>query len=460
MDDQEHEITDDLSEETAMAVAGELAVIEMEDAEQSDVRPLEAVTVPIAGMLTALFAAEYPRPKGTDGKKDPTSEYLLGVRMTAVGGEVRLIGGNGHWFFVYSIAMKDREPPEWLRAGITVPAELLKERLGLIEKLGGDTAEIAYQIEAPRIIVRDDLDQASFKVSPLQSGYPDIQPAFDKLNFSSRTTTDLESVIYHPTYLKGVSAVAASLGVSVIRVFATGDSIKGAPTLVTFPGRPSATLVLMPQALDEETRALPTRTTVLDKAIAGTVAALRAHRTRWEMKLDKAANERAKKSILAKIEEYTHRINLIIPPAALPAPEPEPEVDSFEEREQVLEHHEPDAPVGDAADPLSFQARIRAQKEKPAEELQAERAKYRAKLKSGKRDAATLRFFSDVNGAVSRDNNGLTLNQLADGLPVEAWFDAGLSPDEAAVRCLDWKPVVLPLDEGPGEEEPIEDAAE
>jgi hypothetical protein len=434
MDEEQSTSTLEDEHETGTAVA----VIEEEAlAEQSDVRPLESVEVPITAMLTALAVATYSRPKKANGKKDDTPEFLLGVRLIAVNGEARLIGTNGHWIFVYSIPMAD--PPEWLRTGFTVPAHLLRERLSMIDKLGFDAATIAYQTEAPYFTLRDERELVTFKVRPLDGAmYPDegVQSNFDKMKFVERRATDLESIVYHPTYLKGLGAIAASLGVMDVRIFATGSST-GSPSLVTFPGCDHAALILMPRTLNDEMKRLPLRTTVLDAAVAGSVAALRAHRTRWERKLDKAASDRSRQTIERKMADYDVRIAALLPPVpALEAPE-DIEPGSAEEREVDLEIHEPDAPVG-LADPKAFQERLKAKKEQGSEEAQREVAVVRAKLKGKKRDEAIMRWTADLNAAFSRENGGMTIGQLADGLPVEAWYDAGLSASDAAARCVDW----------------------
>lgn len=79
----------------------------------------------------------------------------------------------------------------------------------------------------------------------------------------------------------------------------------------------------------------------------------------------------------------------------------------------------------------------------------------RAKLKGAVATKAKAKFNADVNAILSRDNGGLTIHQLADGVPLEEWWETGLSPEQAAVRCLDWrtKSTMLPPDEvEPGEE--------
>ena len=53
--------------------------------------------------------------------------------------------------------------------------------------------------------------------------------------------------------------------------------------------------------------------------------------------------------------------------------------------------------------------------------------------------SALKKFYADVNAVLSRDNDGLTIHQLADGVPLDSWWETGLSPQEAATRCLDWR---------------------
>jgi hypothetical protein len=46
-------------------------------------------------------------------------------------------------------------------------------------------------------------------------------------------------------------------------------------------------------------------------------------------------------------------------------------------------------------------------------------------------------------------------------VPLDSWWDTGLSPQEAATRCLDWRPVgaVLPPDETAPDESDLPIAA-
>jgi hypothetical protein len=223
-----------------------------------------------------------------------------------------------------------------------------------------------------------------------------------------------------------------------VQVFASAG--EGKPTLITFPGRPGAALVLMP--LISEDAAIPQATMrVLSGPIAGTLAALRAHRTRWEKKLAKLPTSRA---IQKKIAEYDQRINAIVgrTAPALPAPE----VDESEE-EALMRLSQPEQPV-DFVPAKAWAA--------DAPEATTElTATHRAKLKGGVRNKALTKFYADVNAVLSHDNDGLTLSQLADGVPIDSWWSCGLSAEQAAMRCLDWrtKGSVLPPDEvGPGEE--------
>jgi hypothetical protein len=400
-----------------------LTVVET-DGEAERVQALEPLRLPIFALLTALAAATHPRPSriGASGKveKVPTPEHLLGVRLIGSETEIRTIGTNGEWVFLHSMAAEGT--PAWLREGVTIGADLLKERLSFIDKLDTNVASISFQTDAPYLMIQDPKEEATFRLTPLAQGkgkYPDtgIQAILDKLKLGSRTTADLESVVFKPTYFKGVTSLAAMLGVSEVRVFTTaGGASDGVPTLITFPGVTGAVLLLMPHHAepDSPTLRLGVQTgQLLDGAITGTIAALRAHRTRWAQKLG-AAPERTKKSIQEKIDDYDRRIQAIIdsitpPPTALPAPRQPSEDDEEEGLPALAGAHE-------------------------------ETAAYRKKLIGKRRNDALMRFYADTNYALSKAKDGLTLSQCGDGLPLDDWFDAGLTPDEAALRCADWVP--------------------
>ena len=224
-------------------------------------------------------------------------------------------------------------------------------------------------------------------------------------------------------YLKGVGAIAKMLKSDAVRVF---DGGPGEPTLLTFPGCPQAVMILM--ALRSDERLGNGAAKVLEGAIAGTVAALKAHRTRWTAKLETGEiSAAARAAAEKKVAEYDRRIAAILAAATVPAL-PAPEAPSYAIAETVSQ---------------------------PAESAEYS-ALDRSRVSNGKRAKLFARFLADINAELSAAHDGLTVGQLADDVPVEDWFAANLSAAEAARRCLDWRRVETPL---PAEEAAKQPAA-
>ena len=427
----------------------DLAVIDGEVAAET-VAALEPVRVPVLALKAALTCTGV-KYADLDGKKHDVADELQGVNIASRDGEIRISATDGHRLFAYSQAAAGANLPDWLEAGVTISLGLLRDALGLIEKLGGDDVVVSYQTDAPRVLLSDPREHVTFRSFPLAGTFPKYDSVLSGIDLSGHTTLDLDSTAYQAAYLKGAADLAKLLGSKSVQVF--GAAGEGKPTLVTFPGCPGAVLVLMP--LVTETTIAPQTARVIGGAIAGTLAALRAHRTRWEKKLAKLPSSRP---IQKKIEEYDQRIDAIVSRTApaLPAPahepagaEPDDDPVGESDSEALGRLSRPSAPIPDA-DPDAFKARLRAQ--------QAQDGENRAKLKGAVAKSALKKFYADVNAVLSRDNDGLTIHQLADGVPLDSWWETGLSPEEAATRCLDWRRhdarvgAVLPPDEtGPDE---------
>jgi hypothetical protein len=315
-----------------------------------------------------------------------------------------------------------------LRAGVIIPREGLKERLSLLDKLEASTAKIAYATGAAHLVISDSAESCVFKMAPVNGTFPEYQQIIDKLRVEAREVDDMHSTAYDTGYLKDVGSMAKMLESKSARIFAAGP---GESTLITFPENPQSLMILMPVRTDAAIGVGAAK--VLAGAINGTVGALRAHRTRWAVKADAGSKAAGK-----KVAEYDERIAAILAAAhavpALPAPEGY--------SEEVAEEQGPAAP------PPSFAMADAIEPAPPA-------AEKRQSLAPGQRKKAMTRFLGDVN-AVLNGHGGLTVDQLADGVPIDDWFDAGLDVETVATRCLDWRRIgtVLPPDEvRPGEAE-------
>lgn len=370
--------------------------------EVQSIASFEAVPLPLYVLQTALTVAS----------KEETRYYLNGVYVHSRGSELRVAATDGTRLFVHSQPLPHGEGvvvPAWLSSGVIIPREGLKERLALLAKDDQVTAKIDYAINAPHLLLSDIGDSCVFKLKPVDGTFPDYQTIIDGLSsFGAHKVEDMHSTSYNSGYLKDVGVVAKMLDAKSVRIFASEKP--NDPTLITFPENPMAILIVMP--MNEGSRAIGTGASqIVSGAISGTVAALRAHRTRWA---DKA--EQGNKAAEKRVEEYDARIAAILaaanPVPALPAPEPvEPEVE-------------------------------------PPTDAQAEMAAVRQSLSNGQKAKTWTRFVGDVN-ALLNVFGGLTLGKLAEGAPVEDWFDRGLTAKETAEAALDWRKAseVLPADQ-------------
>ncbi len=284
----------------------------MEQANQTNVPDLATTLVRTDVMLAALACTS----------KDESRYYLHGVYLHQVNGMVRTVATDGHRMFIYARPKAEGEElPDWLDAGVIIPADGLKPRLALLDSV----AHVAFATDAPHVVLSDLSKTCSFRMAPIDGTFPDYQRILDETKaLEPRELGELSSTAYNSAYLKGVGDLAKTLGpkdgTKSVRIFGGGDELS--PSLITFPDCPGAILILMPiraaQTIDRAS------VSVLAVAINGTVSALKAHRTRWA---DKLATAKAKKhnhdEIDAKIAEYDARIAKVIAdcfPVALPAP--------------------------------------------------------------------------------------------------------------------------------------------
>ncbi len=282
----------------------------------ADVAPLSAVMVDSRPMLAAI---------GCAGKPDA-------VYLHRVDNMLRIVATDSHRLFVHAREHGEHEGewPQWLADGVLIPTDRLKPRLGLIEAatrikgLPSGTARVAYAAEAPFVELSDPLQRDVFRFRAAGRHFPSYQGVLDNLqSFKAFKVEDMTTTSFNAAYLRDVGDLAKALGSDVtdakgrpfpprIRVHA-GPSNE--PTLITFPTCPGALLVLMPIE-DRRSLGAPVMK-ALASPLTGTLAALRAHKTRWERKQGREAERR--------VAEYEARIAEIvraIEEPALPAPEP------------------------------------------------------------------------------------------------------------------------------------------
>lgn len=413
--------------------------------EQENVAQPETIRVPVYAVRTALTVA---------GER--------GVYVHAAGTDYRIVATDGKRLFAFSHPIPRRtKVPGWAAKGIVIPEDGLKERLDLFLKLEFEDMDLAYAEGAPYGYMHDPSIDIAYRFQPLDATFPDYQKVLEQCSASlaGREVDAMASVAYQAGYLKDVSMIAKMLGSETARFY---GSSSGSASMITFPpgsldpnksGRiskkerspDSAVLVLMPMRSESPLGIGASR--IMSGAVQLTIKALRAHQTRWRQRLDgPSANKRTKAEAETKITEYEDRIKAIMveanAQAALPAPEePEPTVEE---------------PVEQSVD-FSLALAIEAEPATAPEPAEAPNmaAVYRSALTPAQQRKAKVKFVADLNAALSKAEAGYTVNQLADGVPIDDWFDIGMSPEDAAARCPDWRRMadVLPPDEvQPGEE--------
>jgi hypothetical protein len=250
---------------------------------------------------------------------EETRPYLQGVFLHSVEQSIRVVATDGRRMMVTSVDKADKtDIPDWLEEGLLIPGPDLWPRIGFLEKLKAGTATISYAKGAPRVIVSDVTGDVLFRLAPLQVAFPDYQRVIETSSgaFSREVAADLTPVGYAAGQLKDVSAIAKVLDCEHIRIYSSTD---GAPSIITFDEAPGSVLYLMPVTVRDPMPAQTAR--LLDGPIKGTIAALRAHQTRWEQRLETAA-EAERELIEEKVEEYKKRIAGVLAQLtpALPAP--------------------------------------------------------------------------------------------------------------------------------------------
>jgi DNA polymerase III sliding clamp (beta) subunit (PCNA family) len=122
--------------------------------EVQSIPTLEAINLPLYALRTALTCAS----------DEESRRYLNGVFVHATDDEYRIAATDGIRLFVYSTPIESERVgasvPEWVRKGLLIPREGLKERLALLDKLEYSTAAIAYATGAGHLVISDTHDTA------------------------------------------------------------------------------------------------------------------------------------------------------------------------------------------------------------------------------------------------------------------------------------------------------------
>ena len=287
------------------------------EAAAEKVPAISSITVPAALLLAAESVSAKPGGPRT---------YLEGVFLHAKGDRGRVVGTDGNRMFIASFPLPTKSQggaPPWLtQGGLILSSAGLRPRLSLLGKLSGEQGvRVGYAKGNATAQLADDKDQSVFKVSALFGEYPDYDKALEASSFTTLDddgndeNREWQPVGINSLYLKQCGDIAKTLEAGleadkrsklgmVVRAFNSGKS--GAPIVLDFSTWPGAVLVVAPAVMASNVTSKETAA-ILAPALKATIAALRAHATRWEQRAVEAADPGEKAAAAAKAGSFRAR---------------------------------------------------------------------------------------------------------------------------------------------------------
>jgi len=281
---------------------------------------VESMLVPVALLMAAESIAS---------KADPEHSGLHGVMLHQKdNGAGRIVGSDGKRLFIGSFPMPAKAP-SWMKTGIVLPREDLKARVNMIAKVADSASVLIKHAKGdPSAYLSDAGETMLFRVpSGEVTKFPDYENVFGIGSFADMTEDgemqakrEWEPVGFNSRHLKHVGDVAKILEAAMpkdkreengmtIRVFDNGES--NAPRVFDFIGWPGAVLVIAAVQLTQAVLPLST-SKILAPAVKLTLAALRAHATRWLDAAGKATTEEDKAACMAKADGFQKRVAAIL----------------------------------------------------------------------------------------------------------------------------------------------------
>jgi hypothetical protein len=311
----------------ARALSAEVERVVDEDKKQPVV---ENLPVPTALVLAAESIA---------AKADKQGMWH-GVMLHSEGGHGRIVGYDGSRLFVGSFSLHGNKAPAWMKTGVLIPREGLKAQVSMIAK-NSPTVVISHAKGEPVAYLSDPGKTMVFQCKPASvQQFPDYGKWLeDEGTFGDRgedgelaSKREFQPVGYNSRHLKHAGDVAKILEAAlekekrdengmVIRVFDAGRP--DSPRIFDFVGWPGALLVLEPLWVAPRIEQQTVR--LLTGALKLTVAALRAHATRWQDAAAAATTDAEKDQALARAAGFQERVAAIMaqiegPKLALEAP--------------------------------------------------------------------------------------------------------------------------------------------
>ena len=342
--------------------------------------------VEIIGVPAALLLAAETIVSKAPKDRDDLQGVMIHLKDTGI---ARIVAFDGFRIFIGSFEAKPAA--SWLKGGIMISREDLKPRVNMLLKVAESAVVVlAYAKGEAKATLMDMSQTMSFKVDCAEvKELPDYEQ-----NIQVKTFTDLtddasrtmrpewEPVGFNSRHMKEVGDIAKILEGGMdkglrekngmtIRIFDQGNA--NAPRVFDFQGWDGAILIVGAMALP--TTQFPLLTAkVLAPAVRGTVAALRAHATRWNEAAKEAKTDVEREACLAKAASFELRVAAVLARAP----------DKAQIAGPISGTDKPEAPAEAKAD--------EAEAEAPAEVLMtvAERAAATRKKRAAARAAKVL----------------------------------------------------------------------
>jgi hypothetical protein len=322
-----------MARQTRPAARALRATVEVKQQSEGDKKP-ETIAVPAVLLLAAESIA---------AKADKEATELRGVMLhmrkeeTGMG---RVVATDRERLFVGAFGA--RPAASWLKVGIMLAQEDLKPRVAMLQKIAGSSlVHITFTKGEHVAMLHDPQGSMVFKVgvSPV-TAFPDYEENIKAASFSdfdaatgeTASRDEWKPIGFSSRHMKQCGDIAKILEAGipkdqrdpmgmVVRMFAASET---APRVFDFTGWPGALLV-MATTWPGQTALAPQTVAVLSGALKLTVAALRAHETRWRDAAAAAKSDEQRSLCDAKADQFRERVQRILasapdPKLALAAP--------------------------------------------------------------------------------------------------------------------------------------------
>lgn len=282
----------------------------------------EALGVPVA----LLLAAESITVKADKDGSFPEGAWPGVLIHQKDAGSARVVACDGPRLFVGAFSIGGR-PPSWLKVGIMLPKANLKARAMMIGKatthlvIGHEKGtSFAYISDSANPEVASSLFKTPVDVSPKVVDY---DGKFNNRPFEELADDDRRSgepVGINSRHMRQCGDVARILESSMSKEERDANGMvvrffEGAgldePRMFLFEGYDGAVLVVSPTRFIDPTLSRQTAR-VLAPVVRGTVAALRAHATRWIQAAEAATTDADRDAARAKADGFQQRVAAVL----------------------------------------------------------------------------------------------------------------------------------------------------